>query len=151
MLLESVLFCFHFSLKTITGEVFYFPPSGWVGKLEACFYPSVNSFLLLHPSGYPDHCVHMTGDAIWQALPSSFTLFLFQFCSISKGQLYGAGKHSGSLAVHFKICLHSLPEGQTNPTGFSPTQTRLLRKQQMAQDMGKKYHTEMREEGISVE
>lgn len=88
VLLESVLFCFllyiPFSLKTITSEVLYFPPSGWVGKLDACFCPDANSFLLLHPSGYPDQCVHMTGDAIWQALPSSFTLFLFLFCSVSK-------------------------------------------------------------------
>lgn len=88
MLFDSVLFCFlfciPFSLKTITGEVLYFPPSGWVGKLDACFYPDANSFSLLHPSDYPDQCVHMREDAIWQALPSSLTLFLFLFCSNSK-------------------------------------------------------------------
>lgn len=142
VMLESVLFCFllsiPFSLKTITSEVLYFPPSGWVGKLDACFYLNVNSFLLLHPSGYPDQCVHMTGG---QEMPFGMRchppFLCFCFVAFQKGQLYGTGKHNGSLAFHFRTCLHGLPEGQTNPTGLLPTQTQLLRKQWIAQATGK--------------
>lgn len=132
MLLKSVLFCFPFcipfSLKTITGEVLYFLPSGWVGKLDACFCSDANSFLC---------CTQVTiqiSVCIWQEMPfgkhcQTPLLFLFLFCSISKkDQLYDTGKHTGSLALHFRTCLCYLPEGQTNPPGLLPVQTQLLRK-----------------------
>lgn len=84
-----------------------------------------------------------TSVCIWQEMPFGKhyhpPLLCFSFCFVAfqKGQLYSAGKHTGSLALHFRTCLRGLPEGQTNPTGLLPTQTQLLRKQWLAQGKGK--------------
>lgn len=64
---------------------------------------------------------------------------LVHFCFVAfwKGQLYSTGKHNGVWLSVFRACLHALPEGQTNPTGLLPTQTRSFRKEWMAQAPGK--------------
>lgn len=102
-----------------------------------------------------------TSVCIWQEMPFGKhchpPLLCFCFVAFQKGQLYGTGKHNGSLALHFRTSLHGLPEGQTNPTGFLPTQTQLLRKQWIAQATGKiswkrkKKRREEREAEISIE
>lgn len=56
---------------------------GWENWMPVSV-PMLIAFYFCTQVAYPDQCVHMTGDAIWQALPSSFTLFLFLFCSVSK-------------------------------------------------------------------
>lgn len=114
--LSSFVSCFMSFLETITSEVFYFPPSVWVGILDVCFYPSADSFLLLHPSGYPEHCVHLTGDAIWQLLPSSFSPFLF--CSISKRPVV---QHWQTMEVWLSILGHACmlcQKGKQIPQAF---------------------------------
>lgn len=82
-----------------------------------------------------------TSVCIWQEMPFGkychSPLVHFCFVAFQKGQLYSTGKHNGSLALHFRTCLHALPEGQTNPTGLLPTQTQLFRKQWMTQAAGK--------------
>lgn len=78
---------------------------------------------------------------------------LVHFCFVAfwKGQLYSTGKHNGVWLSVFRACLHALPEGQTNPTGLLPTQTRSFRKEWMAQAPGKYSPPPKRVGVISVE
>lgn len=127
MLLKSVLFCFlfciPFSLKTITGEVLYFLPSGWVGKLDACFCSDANSFLCCNQATI------QIGVCMRQKMPFGkhcLYFFLFLFCSISEKT--SCMTLANTLEVWLSILGHACVCGQTNPPGLLPVQTQLLRK-----------------------